>query len=58
VILEAGDSFMLMRPGLTLIMALEPASLRLSQRHQTFAARVAAWAQRLLPVRTARPALG
>jgi hypothetical protein len=58
VILEAGDSFVLKRPGLTLIMALEPASLRLAERHQTFTARVAAWAQRLLPVRTVRPVLG
>jgi hypothetical protein len=57
VILQAGDSFVLKRPGLTLIMALEPAALRLSERHETLAARVVRWVRRLLPVWAVRPVL-
>lgn len=47
VILEAGQSCTIDRTGLTLIMALEPASLRLQERRDTLAARIGAWFARL-----------
>lgn len=56
-ILEAGQTFTIRRPGLTLIMALEPASLRLCERRESLAARIAGWLSHLLPSR-ARPAAG
>jgi len=43
VILEEGQSFTVGRRGLTLVMALTPASLRLLEPRATFAARVAGW---------------
>lgn len=50
VLLEPGQSFTISRPGLTLIMALEPASLRLRERREPVAARLAAWLSQLLPL--------
>jgi hypothetical protein len=49
VILEPGQSFTVARPGLTLVMALTPASLRLFDRRRGLAARLGAWWSRLLP---------
>ena len=56
VIVEAGDSFAIEQPGLTLIMALEPATLRVRERHEApWATRVAGWFhKRLAP----RPSTG
>jgi len=58
-ILEAGQHFTLRRPGLTLVMALQPASLQLQEREQREAlgSRFARWLSRLLPVGV-RPAIG
>jgi len=49
VILEPGQSFTIDRPGLTLVMALRPASLQLKERRASLAARFTAWLSRLLP---------
>jgi hypothetical protein len=49
VILEAGEAFTIDRSGLTLIMALQPASLRLSQHRESLAARLAGRFSRLWP---------
>ncbi len=49
VILEEGQSFTVDRAGLTLVMALTPASLRLFEHRESLAARVGAWFSRLLP---------
>ena len=49
VILERGQSFTVDRPGLTLVMALTPASLRLLEPSETLAARICAWFSRLWP---------
>ncbi len=57
IILEAGESVTLRRRGLTLVMALQPASLRLSERRDAPVQRLATWLSRWLPV-TVRPALG
>jgi hypothetical protein len=54
-ILLPGDSITLHRPGLTLIMALEGASLRLSESHADLWSRVKAGLRRWLP-RTGRTA--
>jgi len=43
VILQEGQSFTVDRRGLTLVMALTPASLQLLEPHETFAARIGAW---------------
>lgn len=56
-ILEAGQNFTLRRPGLTLVMALQPASLQLKERREALGARLARWLSRLLPVGV-RPAIG
>lgn len=50
VVLEAGDAFTLDRPGLTLIMALSPASLQLAERHASLATRIGEWLARVVPV--------
>ncbi len=55
VILEAGEAFTIDRPGLTLIMGLLPATLRLAEARKGAARRVAGWLSRVLPVR--RPAI-
>jgi len=57
IILEAGESVSLRRPGLTLVMALQPASLRLSEQRETLVERVTTRLSRWLPT-GARPALG
>ena len=49
VILEAGELMKLRRPGLTLIMALEPGSLRLSERRERSLDRVGRWLAGWLP---------
>jgi hypothetical protein len=49
VILEAGEAFTIDRSGLTLVMALHPASLRLSEHRESRAARFAGWFSRLRP---------
>lgn len=46
VILERGQSFTVDRPGLTLVMALTPASLRLLEPSETLAARIGVWFSR------------
>lgn len=56
IILERGQSFTVDRPGLTLVMALTPASLRLVERPETLAARIAGWLSRLWPAGN-RPAV-
>lgn len=56
VILERGQSFTVDRPGLTLVMALTPASLRLLEHRETRAARIAGWFSRLWPAGN-RPAV-
>jgi hypothetical protein len=57
IILEAGESVTLRRRGLTLVMALQPASLRLSERRVAPVQRLATRLSRWLPA-TARLALG
>ncbi len=58
VIVEAGESFVIKRPGLTLIMALEPATLRMRERPAgSWAARVAGWLHRRLAPRPSTGAL-
>ena len=57
IILEAGQSVTLRRPGLTLVMALQPASLRLSERRDAPLERLTTRLSRWLPT-TVRPALG
>jgi hypothetical protein len=49
IILEAGQRAHLCRPGLTLIMALQPASLRLSERRDRAARGLGGWLRRCLP---------
>ena len=49
VILEKGETFTVDRPGLTLVMALTPASLRLLERRESLAARIGGWLSRLWP---------
>lgn len=56
VILEDGQSFTVDRPGLTLVMALTPASLRLLERRESLAARIGGWLSRLWPASN-RPAV-
>jgi hypothetical protein len=55
VILERGQSFTIDRPGLTLVMALTPASLRLFEQRESLAARIGGWVSRLWP--SNRPAV-
>jgi glutamine phosphoribosylpyrophosphate amidotransferase len=47
IVLEAGETVTLQRPGLTLVMALQPAELRLAEQRETtadwFAARLSRW---------------
>ena len=50
-VLAAGESFTVRRAGLTLIMALQPATLELSERRCSGTARLGAWLSRLLPHR-------
>jgi hypothetical protein len=57
IILEAGQSFTVRRPGLTLVMALQPASLRLSEQRDALVQRLATRLSSWLPA-TARVALG
>jgi hypothetical protein len=57
IILEAGQSITLRRPGLTLVMALQPSSLRLTEPHDAPVERLATRLSRWLPA-TVRPALG
>jgi hypothetical protein len=57
IILEAGESVTLRRRGLTLVMALQPASLQLSERRVAPVQRLATRLSRWLPA-TARQALG
>jgi hypothetical protein len=56
IILEAGESTTLRRPGLTLLMALQPASLRLTEQRATLVDRFTARLARWLPAGT-RPEL-
>lgn len=56
IILEAGESATLRRRGLTLLMALQPASLRLTEQRETLVDRFTARLARWLPAGT-RPAL-
>ena len=56
VILEEGQSFTLDRRGLTLVMALTPASLRLLEQHASLRARIGRWFARLWPINH-RPAV-
>ena len=49
VILEGGQTFTVDRPGLTLVMALTPASLRLVEHHESLVARIGAWFSRAWP---------
>jgi hypothetical protein len=50
-IVEAGESFTIRRPGLTLIMALQPATLQLAEAPATLSESMGEWIQRLLPRR-------
>jgi hypothetical protein len=56
IVLEAGESVRLRRQGLTLVMALQPASLRLSEQRETLVERLTARLTRWLPAGD-RPAL-
>ena len=58
IIVGPGESFTLRRDGLTLIMALHPASLQLSERRSSFADRLSAWLSRLLPRRSVPSSAG
>ena len=49
VILTEGQSFTVGRRGLTLVMALTPASLRLLERRASLAARIRGWFARWWP---------
>lgn len=49
IILEAGETVTLRRPGLTLLMALQPASLRLSEQRETLVERLTTRLTRWLP---------
>ena len=55
--LEAGETFTMRRPGLTLVMALQPASLQLKERREGLAARLRRALAQLLPSR-ATPVIG
>ena len=55
VILQPEQAFTIDRRGLTLIMALTPASLHLSGTPKTAAKRMGGWLSRVLP--TSRPAM-
>jgi hypothetical protein len=54
-IVGPGETFTLRRDGLTLIMALHPATLQVSERHQSLAHRIGEWLWRLLPRRLVAP---
>ena len=49
VILEAGQTFTIGRPGPTLVMALSPASLRLAERRESLVTRIGGWLARVVP---------
>jgi hypothetical protein len=51
-VLAAGESFTIRRSGLTLIMALQPATMELSERPRSATARIGTWLSRLWPHRT------
>ena len=56
IVLEAGETVTLQRPGLTLVMALQPAELRLAEQRETTADWFAARLSRGLST-SARPVL-
>lgn len=47
-IISEGESFTIRHPGLTLVMALQPASLQLAEPRLRLAQRLGAWAARLI----------
>ncbi len=49
VVLEEGQAFTLGRPGLTLIMALSPASLQLAEPRERLPTRIGGWLARMVP---------
>ena len=55
-IMAPGESFTLRRDGLTLIMALHPSTLQLTERRETAGDRVRTWIARLAPARRAASA--
>ena len=58
IILTEGESFVLKRPGLTLIMALEPAVLSVRERHaESWVARLRGWFSRRQTAHASRGAL-
>jgi len=48
VVLKPGQAFTIGRRGLTLIMALSPASLRLTERHAGLGRRIGGWLARAI----------
>lgn len=58
VVLEPGEGFTIRRPGLTLIMALQPTTLQLAEPKVGVLERLGAWMARLLPRRAVAAAGG
>jgi hypothetical protein len=56
-IIGPNETFTIGHPGLTLVMAVEPASLQLSEPRLSLGKRLAAWAGRVLAPKPAGPAL-